>query len=286
MRTTPKLDVEIAKICPDLAFLERTTVRLHPRPGLVQDKSGSKLGGEFVLPAGEPWPSCEQHQIPLAPVLQLAKNDVPELGFPSEADVFQLFCCLLTHRESRGFSIKVLWRRRGDLGDPRPKFPVIRQALDDILREHLGERILPNECQVHPERVKEYPDWDDLPKEIQQRFDDFAYSEVQEQLEQAWGVADGTKVGGHVKWIQGSEYPICTCSERMEHLLTISSDECGTDHWRRWLPEEDREPGRIWERIKEINEGIGLGIGDAGRLFMFVCRKCETMPIHWIMQCS
>ncbi|UKD56756.1 hypothetical protein L3Q65_08560 [Amycolatopsis sp. FU40] len=55
--TTPDKPVDIAQVFPELAGLERTTVRLHPRQDAVTVRDSS-LGGPLLWPAEEAWPVC------------------------------------------------------------------------------------------------------------------------------------------------------------------------------------------------------------------------------------
>lgn len=56
-RTTPPRPLDIEAEFPELADYRKTSTRLHPRrgaPGPFQ----SSVGGPFLWPADEPWPSC------------------------------------------------------------------------------------------------------------------------------------------------------------------------------------------------------------------------------------
>ncbi|MCX5077824.1 hypothetical protein OG321_35805 [Streptomyces sp. NBC_00424] len=57
-RTTPPRPLEVAELFPQLAPLERTATRLHPRPGSPTPHDSS-VGGPLLWPADEPWPHCE-----------------------------------------------------------------------------------------------------------------------------------------------------------------------------------------------------------------------------------
>ncbi|MGH4035916.1 hypothetical protein ACQB60_44260 [Actinomycetota bacterium Odt1-20B] len=61
-RTTPPRPLDVEALFPELAAHRRTATRLHPRPGApgVHDSS---VGGPFLWPADEPWPTCtEPHE--------------------------------------------------------------------------------------------------------------------------------------------------------------------------------------------------------------------------------
>jgi hypothetical protein len=117
-RTTPPPIHDPGRQFPELAELRRTTVRLHPRAG-TPELAGSKLGGDLAWPAGELWPLCREPRVDFdrqradhachVGVLQLCKEDVPELGFPPGKDVFQMTWCPRPHHEP-GPRVKVFWR--------------------------------------------------------------------------------------------------------------------------------------------------------------------------------
>jgi hypothetical protein len=99
MRTTRPPRYEVAALFPELVGLARQTVRLHPRRGPEPPPDASKLGGHFLWPADEPWPICDRPHGRLVgaqealdacayvPVLQLRRDDFPELLFPGQADL-------------------------------------------------------------------------------------------------------------------------------------------------------------------------------------------------------
>lgn len=62
-RTTPPRPLDITAPFPELAALARSAVRLHPRPG-SPTAGDSSVGGPLLWPAGEPWPTCPDHDAP------------------------------------------------------------------------------------------------------------------------------------------------------------------------------------------------------------------------------
>jgi len=68
MRTTPAPSFCVSKLFPELAGRSATTIRLHPRYGEEPPVDASKVGGTLLWPAGESWPVCPAHDIPLVAV--------------------------------------------------------------------------------------------------------------------------------------------------------------------------------------------------------------------------
>jgi hypothetical protein len=296
MRQTPKAIVDLASAIPDFAPLARTTVRLHPRRGECAPDQ-SKMGGTFLWPAGEPWPVCEEHGCVLTTVLQLRRDDAPELGFRGDADLFQLLWCPNDHENIDPYyapASQVFWRKRAD----------IQNALTSMPPLGVNEELyVPAPCVLHPERVAEYPDlfvitqsFPALRKKIRSSAElANAVKTIPgvnfnaDQLYQYWlSVASGTKVGGHPEWIQDPEPPDCRCGRQMEYLLTIASDECDGGTWGRWCPEEERHvwTGNDYGARALAASPTELLLGDAGNLNYFVCRQCEGWPIASVFQCS
>lgn len=58
-RTTPDRPVDIEAIFPELAAHRSVATRLHPRPGAPTARQSS-VGGPFLWPTGEPWPTCRE----------------------------------------------------------------------------------------------------------------------------------------------------------------------------------------------------------------------------------
>jgi hypothetical protein len=301
-RTTPPKPVDVEEVFPELAALARMTVRLHPRPGTPQN-SDSSMGGPLLWPSDEPWPRCAEldrhgkmlvelpdEPLPLVPVLQLFARDVPELPFPEGTDLCQVLWCPLDHDPDSIPEVTLRWRDSTTITTPRHE-PAPIDA------HHSQGDYLPSPCVLAPERVREHPDYSDVPWELSQRIDAW-----EEQAEHDWfyqshlSAAPGTKVGGWPYWIQGPVWPSCTEGHTMEHLLTIASDESDGSSWETWTPIEDQEritwhPNNVNGRPVQIalvpdQEPAGIMIGDAGDLYLFICLHCQTRPILTIGQCS
>lgn len=83
----------------------------------------------------------------------------------------------------------------------------------------------------------------------------------------------------------------------MEHLLTIATVEWDGIIDRRWTPVEEQAildsfPGKWeeWDQHRKAIQGAlwiptGLGLGDAGQMQLFVCRRCGRWPIVPSIEC-
>ena len=250
------------------------------------------MGGVVLWPADEPWPTCPEHEDHLVPVVQLRKGDVPEMPFPRGKDLFQLLWCPNEHGEMEPEEMlahRVFWREEAQITDPLDQLPTPGQT---------EEGYAPKPCVLHPECVIEYPPLASLPEELEQRVEAVCEG-LLEQTEQ-WDIdeplavyadllsaADGTKVGGHVNWVQDDETPECQCGQVMEHLLTIASAEFDGGTYPRWCAQED---SGVWdadyEKRHEVQCAADLLFGDMGNLYFFVCRKCKPWRIYCVFQCS
>jgi uncharacterized protein YwqG len=305
MRTTPPPPYNVEELFPELKGQAKTTVRLHPRRGLETGISESKMGGLFLWPADEPWPVCTEleaslkfkglllpndsarfidkddpeHNDAFIGVLQLRAEDFPEMIFPEEKDLFQLLWCPRDHLNEYCPFSKVYWRKEEDTVNPADKV---------FLPKNPDKNYLPQPCYLNPERVLEYPSGFELPEEFFfKRID--AWQETQDDAlyEYEMSVAPGTKIGGYVAWIQGAYEVECKQGHIMEHLLTIASWEFQGISYTRWLAIEDQTIiNASAEKWHIVRQPSAIMLGDAGSLYLFICRQCEAWPIDWVFQCS
>jgi hypothetical protein len=319
MKTTPGACLDIGVVLPELKEAKKTAVRLHPRPNRVRDRGASKLGGDFLWPARDPWPICEEHHIPYVGVLQLRKKDVPDLGYRPGANLFQLLWCPRDHEPASDQGClpryRIVWRNTKEVGRPLRLIPKPRLREEDADEDE--GHYLPKSCRLHPERIQEFPDWPELSKASQKRFRTWGLRAATEQkLQQlmaacgwywedtltnseeyvlemvrhfyrALAVAPGTKVGGYIAWEQLPEKPPrCRCRRPMDHLLTIASSE--PFRYPRWCPVEDRR--RVekldGEELLDFCNVTGLELADDGNVHFFVCRGCKDWPAATIFQCG
>jgi hypothetical protein len=383
-RTTPSPRVDVADLLPEMASRARTTIRLHPRR-LGEDetlpRTASKMGGDFLWPADEPWMFCPSHKLPYVGVLQLHRADFPEVQFKPGTDLLQVFWCpqlghgrcpdpdpvpvlvwrdmagatgiledipyprLLTDDERHDLVLREYGRRwvtslakfpglmrrqlqyEGTLppfsaasGLPRwfldmpvqtdEQFEEVWKAAQRVVHEleerstspdHADDNLFPLACRLFPERVREYPR--ELSNEEKGRLLDALANVLRstgEELERGrlfdiyrWelSVANGTKLGGYMSWVQRPEEPRCDCGHVMDHLLTIASAEWHGGDWMRWrAAEEQALYEHLWSAgdpdAESLHRPAGLMLGDVGKIYIFICRRCETWPSKSVFQCS
>jgi hypothetical protein len=244
-RTTPPPPVNILEYLPELADQARTTVRLHPRFCPDLPKEVSKIGGDFLWPADEPWPVCWQHQQPYLTVMQLRRDEFPEMPFPEGNDLFQWLWCPYQTSCLRG---KFFWRNAREIEVVFQNQPSPTQA--DVWN-------LPMPCAFLPERVAEYPPLCMLSKSQRERlrssnllnllkrepWAEFGIDDPVDLYQLVLSVCPATKIGGYPQFWSGPS--IERQNSPSTYLLTIAGEEFGTLDWTRWAAEEDC---RYWKQ--------------------------------------
>ena len=277
-RSTPLPPLEITRVFPALSDLSAATVRLHPQR-TRQGRASSKVGGSILWPPGVDAPRCELHALDHAlaeptylPVIQLRRSDIPELPFPDGTDVFQVLWCGRAHDEPIFVArCAVYWWSAAQASDS------LTVTFDD-----LGYR--PEECSIEPERVLEFPNIVDLPRDLRSEIVAWEERLGKEGLyEFELSTAPGTKVGGYPNWIQEAEWPSCPIGHRMDHLLTIDDSEFDGGTYARWLPVEDQA---AWEGPDEARLAVQnpTGLSLMGSLYLFVCSLCPGRPVAQVYQ--
>jgi hypothetical protein len=276
--TTPRRPVDVERAFPFLRGQVRSAVRLHPRVG-SPGQSDSSMGGELWWPAAEEWPECEAHPLPMpmVPVLQLWARDVPRLVMRPGTDVVQMLWCPHMHDiwsdSDYGPRVRLYWRDSTEAGS----LATSRPPVQDRMLPHL----LLRPCTVYPEEISEYPRMSDVEPDqrelagFRDDVDGWSYSSH-------LSCAPGAKVGGWPSWHQDPDWPECAVGHRMEHLLTVATFEFDAVSWRAWVPVEDlvvAGDGSSQPAQSRDDVGPGILLGDGGKLFLFICRRCEDWPI-------
>lgn len=291
MRTYTTLPpmVDVAKLIPELAPTKRSVIRLHPHP--VEHEINplfSKIGGQFLWPEEEPWPKVGG--VPLVPVLQLRSWDFPEFEFPGGCDVMQLFW---TPQPAEGDYLPspyVHWRTAdenvtGPLATP-PDFNEVGEEFGFDPTDWRVADNLPTPCGVYPERVDEYPHFD----EIYWILGEDVHSVIKQKVEDLEEFNDDNcNYWAHTStcpgWTLGGLSGYQDEAGRLYHRLgTFSSWECDAASYTRWQPLEDR-----WERTRtayhEFREPTDLTFGRTQDLAVWVCTDGELPSAHCDIYC-
>ena len=270
VRTTPPPPINVLEAAPELKPLMKAAVRLHPRASTEPKVDESKLGGTFLWPANEPWPTCSAHQAPMVAGLQLELDQAPP-NWPSRpgTDLFQLFYCPHDWTEAP----KLVWRRRNEVS-------ATTEPPADL---NLANPSVPLPCRLFPEKVLELPPWDVIPQAVRAKLE--AWKPTQTIPGRTWGaeayqellsVASGTKLGGYAG-VHAKDPPSCpTCKWGMDHILTLASDEWTDAGAARWQPTEER--GR--SDVTGYRQAAGWTLPN-GRVGLFLCRRCEAWPARF-----
>jgi hypothetical protein len=255
-RTTPKAAYAIDRF-PELKPLAKVAIRLHPRFGDEPALGESKLGGAFLWPADEPWPTCPEYRIPMSAVVQMtAESAPPQFPFKPKSDLFQLFW---TPRATKAGPPHVVgvWRSTAEVRSP---------AANPDLPDTADLGFVPVPCRLIPERVVEFPPIELMPKQMRDRIEGF----------EPIAIARGTKLGGWPR-VPGTA-PKCTaCVWPMDFLLTVDSCEWTAADAVRGKPVEDRD-----EEGFRRAAGFDFGKPDAV-VQVFLCRRCEHWPLRSVI---
>ncbi|MCP9209126.1 YwqG family protein [Streptomyces cucumeris] len=284
--TTAAPSVDPVRLRPGLAPYARTTVRLHPRRG-TPGVTDSHLGGPLYWPAGEPWPHCADHRdvngrplgpYPMAAVAQLTAADFPEIPFPAGTDLVQVLWCTdwhdQPHPEGWGQSCRVFWRRTAEITavrEPSAGEPGTGDAHD--------EDMVPRPCVLRPERMVEYPWYEELPGGLGDGLGEW-YEEV--------STVPGCKLGGAMGWAT-TDLPAALdcgdCGRPLALFLQFDTYEfLGGHEPDRWWPLEERHlvPGTA--EFTAAREPTGMTVGRGGHAGLFLCSADPTHPPSFFTQ--
>jgi len=289
---------DLALLIPELRPFGCVTARLHPHraAGRLPERI-SKIGGRFLWPTSEEWPSCSKCGLHLVPVLQLRKRDVPDMKFPVGADLMQLFWCANEEAHDYQPEPRIWWRAEDAIKSVRTDEPDLSSFPEP---SHWGDGYVPFECAVYPERVIEYPSGDDLNElagaelaaRIAQLIENMNIDPIDDMVERfasqygpsgpgdlafyELGQCPGSKVGGNPGFKRGGL--------QYDHLATLASWEFDSASFRRWLAVEDQRllapPGELltWRRLfresdfRPLQVASGMQFGRTQRAHIYICR--------------
>jgi hypothetical protein len=244
---------------------------LVPGFGGVNRGNGSAVGTAVLA---QPEPGA------LVPVAQLRAADVPDLCPPDGADLLQVLWCPNDHEHDGDGAtwapaVTLRWRRERDVPDvlERPPAPAMVSQ----------PRYLPRPCVLRPERVVEYPWWQELPTALGRPVGvwDAAHDGL---YHRRFATAPGWKVGGWASWPTTDPVPrYCPrCGAPMRLLFQIDSGEWGDPE--RWRPAEESglRPGT--PGYGSATEPTGVVAGRSGLYRVFHCPSCPDAPVRVDLQ--
>ena len=215
--------------------------------------SQSKMGAEANMAGFESYPCCDACGTPLNFVIQLYKKDFPQLYFPENTNVFQLFRCPNMDCDP-GDYLKYdrrMFHYYFNLPDEIKALAKPESDATDIEDEA-------NECSFSPYKTKDLPKYDDLADDILEYINEKLDDDVSYEFETCFIQYTGTKIGGYPSFTQGTHFPVCSsCGKEKELFFQLGSDDDGSSH--------------------------GIMIGDVGNIYYFVCKDCgpETVEPYW-----
>lgn len=238
-------------------------------PGFTGIERGAEVA-TYQVARAEPEP-C-----PLVGLAQLRAADVPDLRPPAGADLLQVLWCPNDHDLGGGAlapAATVRWRRSGEVS-PGPRAPAPTAVSHPAY--------LPRPCVLRPERIVEYPWWQELPVQI--GYEVMVWDAGHGGLyHRQLAAAPGWKVGGWPRWptTDPRAFYCQRCGDPMRQVLQVDSGEWGDV--ARWRPERDGG-GSAGEHNGSEGQGgggedseaepTGVIAGHTGLYRIFGCASC------------
>jgi hypothetical protein len=228
------------------------------------------------------------HNTPYQTLVQLRRDEFPELPWPVGSDLFQLLWCPRVHlwgnslelnsKQSNG--ARIIWRKESSA-----------RAVMPVQSPHPA-RLPVHECSLQPEDIVEYPQAVETVAEIEaaipklQNWFDALQPRKGNDPGAEWrysydiAVSPGTKLLGYAQWIQAEEIPTCGCGREMKLLITCASQETMSDGvWE----SVSAEKGRARE---EHTHPFGFEWGDWSNAYVFYCATGHRLNTTTIVQSS
>lgn len=186
----------------------RPAVLLNPLEG-DPTEADSHIGGPMLWPVDDPWPHCAADGEPFVGALQFYRKDFPELPFPSDADLLQVFLCTLDHAAIEGPDVRLVWR------DSTGVVEMIEEEPQPSVQEPL---YAPTVNVFEPIRYVEYARPVERPAEL--------------RAEQWPETSTGSKIGGWTSWYASAPgaflCPECGADQR-QTLALATHEPSGDD---------------------------------------------------------
>lgn len=249
---------KLPEVKPFLRVKKEATLLRPERAPHALPFSVSKVGGIPNLNLVAEWPRCPACGSPLNFVLQLYRKEFPEFYFPGDDNIFLLFRCpdFFCKGSKEGESDMTMVFTYGVAGtDTNKSF----ERPELTVEEPEGE--LP-ECSFNPEKTLDYPSYEEGNKEHYEKLGEKYFDDTDffEEFLEKYQPKAGLKLNGFPTWVHAPHYPVCTCGEKKEQFLQITS-------------EDSLDPPFEWPPHYELT-------GDLCNLYFFVCRKCGPDSIE------
>jgi uncharacterized protein YwqG len=227
----------------------------------------SKFGGKPNLAGFTEYPCCTTCNTPLNFVIQLYQKDFPELYFPSNRNLFQVFRCPNFNcadacSDTFESDLKLLIRYVEHEGTTLVELDKPSTMQNDLENE------VPD-CQLTPIKSPDFPIYDDYGAEVNDMEKNFG-EDLTEVFFDTYTSTSRTKIGGYPSFTQSPHYPICDCGDTKEFFFQLASD--------------DREEG-IENPAPNNWSPHGLMFGDVGNIYFYVCRSCGDKSIETYWDC-
>lgn len=271
MRLDPKIDAiraqqQIGLGLPKLTAAEEAEARHRYDEALAQFEQLKQPHNDFYQP-----------------LLQLRRDDFPELPWPSDKDLLHVLWCPHlhlwgNHGPSVGFSQqtpghRIVWRAEASIkGELAPLPAPPRNGV--VLAEH---RFTPEDIVEYPQSFELGVDYIAAMPQLQGWFDSVRRSRPDDPparflYDEEIAVAPDTKLLGYALWIQEPDIPRCTCGRAMSLLATIAG--------------ENRPDLTMWQPASIPRVDLDLfGFADSD-IYMFYCAATHPIRISTQIQSS
>ena len=230
----------------------------------------------------------DQHNIAYSPILQLRRDEFPELPWPAGKDLFQLLWCPRVHfwgnssyLGGQSSGAKIFWRTEESIHN----FLTPWESNSHFHSLH--------ECAVNPEDIFEYPQACYFDSAIEAWLE-HAHTELKLAEDSKAGLswwysydiatAPGTKLLGHPQWIQNEETPMCRCNKPMKLLLTCASQEDPDN--KAWNIAPCRESIKTPGTLDQSRNPFGFSWGDWSNAYVFYCDVGHPLEFRTVVQSS
>ncbi len=212
----------------------------------------SKIGGyeSFLIEGIDLCHSCGSKR---TAIIEIFKQEHPECYFPSGCDYLL---------------VKTCYASTCDFDDDIVFYIGYGNSSNLNLSNQMNEVVLPVAF-FEPQMAKEIPLTNSHNSELDSLIVSYGRSEFEELMHSHFGMI-GTKLNGEPFAFQEQETPMCTCGERKDHFLQISSYEPN-------MHVGDKRKYWEWE------PSLGLYIGGVGNYHYYICRTCGegTIEAKW-----